>query len=311
MAVSTVRPTQAPTQAPAPAPAAPRSPSSSPAPAASGYRRQRFLSWLGVHSVAVVLSIGFVAPVVFIILTAFMSDHQALTRDLWPQSWHWDNFAKVFQQAPLLQYLFNSMLYAVLATALMLVSSVPVAYALSRMKWRGRNAVFYLTIVTMMLPPQVIAVPLYVLWAHLHMTGTLWPLILPNLFGDAFSIFLMRQFLITIPQSYSDAARVDGASELTTLLKVILPMAKPGIAAAALFSFLNAWNDYFGPLLYAGENSSNWTLSLGLASFHSVHQVNWNLTMAATLLVMLPVIILFFFAQKQFIEGIKFSGVKG
>jgi multiple sugar transport system permease protein len=136
-------------------------------------------------------------------------------------------------------------------------------------------------------------------------------LIVPNLFGDAFSIFLMRQFFITIPQSYSDSARVDGASELQILLRVIVPMGKPGIAAAALFSFLNAWNDYFGPLLYTGENQANWTLSVGLASFHSVHQVEWNLTMAATVLVMLPVIVLFFFAQKQFIEGIKFSGVKG
>jgi multiple sugar transport system permease protein len=186
-----------------------------------------------------------------------------------------------------------------------------VAYALSRLKWRGRDLLFYSVIVAMLLPPQVIAIPIYVLWAHLHLTGTLWPLILPNLFGDAFSIFLMRQFLITIPQSYSDSARVDGASELQILLRVIVPMGKPGIAAAALFSFLNAWNDYFGPLLYTGENQANWTLSVALASFHSVHQVQWNLTMAATVLVMLPVIVLFFFAQKQFIEGIKFSGVKG
>ncbi|MDN5667743.1 MAG: carbohydrate ABC transporter permease [Renibacterium salmoninarum] len=170
---------------------------------------------------------------------------------------------------------------------------------------------FYLVIVAMLLPPQVIAVPMYVVWAKMGLTGTLWPLILPNLLGDAFSIFLLRQFLITIPQSYSDSARVDGASELSILFRVILPMAKPGIAAAALFSFLNTWNDYFGPLLYTGENQGNWTLSLGLASFRGVHQVQWNLTMAATVLVMLPVIILFFLAQKQFIEGIKFSGVKG
>jgi multiple sugar transport system permease protein len=211
----------------------------------------------------------------------------------------------------MLTYLFNSLLYAVLSTSLMLVSSVPVAYGLSRLKWRGRELLFYSVIVAMLLPPQVIAIPIYVLWAHLHLTGTLWPLILPNLFGDAFSIFLMRQFLITIPQSYSDSARVDGASELQILLRIIVPMGKPGIAAAALFSFLNAWNDYFGPLLYTGENQANWTLSVALASFHSVHQVQWNLTMAATVLVMLPVIVLFFLAQKQFIEGIKFSGVKG
>jgi multiple sugar transport system permease protein len=274
-------------------------------------RRQALLSWIGLHSIAIVLVIGFMGPVVFIALTAFMDDRQALTRNLWPTSWHWENFGEVFHKAPMLQYLVNSLLYAGLATVFMLISSVPVAYALSRMKWRGRNAVFYLVIIAMMVPPQVMAVPMYVLWAKVDLTGTLWPLIIPNLFGDAFSIFLLRQFLITIPQSYSDAARVDGASEVGTLFRVILPMAKPGIAAAALFSFLNTWNDYFGPLLYAGENQANWTLSLGLASFQGLHQVQWNLTMAATLLVMLPVVILFFLAQKQIIEGVKFSGVKG
>jgi multiple sugar transport system permease protein len=271
----------------------------------------RFLAWLALHAVAVAIAIAFIAPLVFILLTAVMTDQQALTPDLWPRVWRWDNYLAVFRAAPLLMYLGNSLLYAVLSTALMLLSSVPVAYAMSRLRWRGRDLLFYSVIVAMLLPPQVIAIPIYVLWAHLHLTGTLWPLILPNLFGDAFSIFLMRQFLITIPQSYSDSARVDGASELQILLRVILPMGKPGVAAAALFSFLNAWNDYFGPLLYTGENQSNWTLSVALASFHSVHQVQWNLTMAATVLVMLPVIVLFFFAQKQFIEGIKFSGVKG
>ena len=271
----------------------------------------RFLAWLGTHAIAVAFSIAFLAPIVFILLTAVMTDQQALTPDLWPRVWRWDNYIAVFRAAPLLTYFGNSLLYAVLSTVLMLLSSLPVAYALSRLRWRGRDLLFYSVIVAMLLPPQVIAIPIYVLWAHLHLTGTLWPLILPNLFGDAFSIFLMRQFLITIPQSYSDSARVDGASELQILLRVILPMGKPGVAAAALFSFLNAWNDYFGPLLYTGENQSNWTLSVALASFHSVHQVQWNLTMAATVLVMLPVIVLFFLAQKQFIEGIKFSGVKG
>lgn len=274
-------------------------------------RSRKVLSWIGLHSLATALSVGFIAPIVFIFLTAVMSDQQSLTKNLWPTSWHWENFGTVFQKAPMLQYFLNSMLYAGLATAFMLISSIPVAYALARLKWRGRSTMFYLVIVAMMLPPQVIAVPMYVLWAKVGLTGTLWPLIIPNLFGDAFSIFLLRQFFITIPQSYSDSARVDGASEITTLWRVILPMAKPGIAAAALFSFLNSWNDYFGPLLYAGENSSSWTLSLGLASFRGLHQVKWNLTMAATLMVMLPVIFLFFLAQKQFIEGVKFSGVKG
>jgi multiple sugar transport system permease protein len=273
--------------------------------------RHGALQWIALHAVAVAMSIGFLAPLAFILLTSLMSDQQALTSNLWPTSWHWGNFADVFRKAPLLRYLGRSLFYSGLATVGMLISSVPVAYGLARLRWRGRTMAFYLVIVAMMLPPQVIAVPMYVLWAHLHLTGTLWPLIIPNFFGDAFSIFLLRQFLVSIPSSYTEAARLDGASEFGVLWRVVLPMARPGIAAAALFTFLRTWNDYFGPLLYTGENAQNWTLSLGLASFRSVHQVQWNLTMAATVLVMLPVIVLFFFAQKSFIEGIKLSGVKG
>jgi len=154
-------------------------------------------------------------------------------------------------------------------------------------------------------------VPLYVMYAKLHLVGTLWPLIIPNWFGDAFSIFLLRQFFMTIPEEYSDAARVDGCGELKIMLTVILRLAKPAIAAVALFSFLYAWNDFFGPLLYTGENDAHWTLSVGLANFRSLHQVEWNVTMAATLLVMIPVILLFFAAQKAFVEGVTLTGVKG
>jgi len=273
-------------------------------------RARAALSWIGLHAVAIAMAIGFIAPLLFVLLTAFMTDQQALTKELWPQQWRWENFIDVFAKAPLLRYFGQSLLYSVLATVGMLVSSVPIAYGLSRLHWRGRTWTFYLVIVAMMLPPQVIAVPMYVMWAKIGLTGTLWPLIIPNFFGDAFSIFLLRQFLISIPQSYTDAARLDGASELGVLFRIVLPMARPGLAAAALFMFLRTWNDYFGPLLYTGENPQNWTLSLGLASFRSVHQVQWNLTMAATALVMLPVIVLFFFTQKSFIEGIKLSGVK-
>ena len=257
------------------------------------------------------LAVGFLAPIVFMALTSVMTDRQSLSANLWPTVWQWSNFATVFVTAPMVRYFLNSAFYAVLGSALMLVSSVPVAYGLSRIRWRGRNVLFYAFIAAMMLPPQVIAVPMYVVWAKLHLTGTLWPLILPNLLGDPFSIFLLRQFMITIPQSYSDSARVDGASEFQIMTRVVVPMAGPGIVAAGLFSFMNAWNDYFGPLLYTGESTANWPLSLGLASFRGLHQVQWNLTMAATLLAMAPLIILFFIAQKQFVEGVRFSGVKG
>lgn len=268
-------------------------------------------SRMALYAAAVVLALCFLGPIVFIVLTSFMTDQQSLTKNLWPEVWQWQNFITVFEKAPMLVYLKNSMIYAGASTILMLVSSVPVAYGLSRLRWRGRDALFYLFIGAMFLPPQVVAVPLYVIWAKLGLTGTLWPLILPNLFGDPFSIFLLRQFLISLPQSYSDAARIDGASELQILRRIILPMARPGVIAAAIFSFMNAWNDYFGPLLYTGEATANWTLSLGLASFKGLHQVQWNLTMAATLIAMIPLVVIFLIAQRQFIEGLKFSGVKG
>ena len=163
----------------------------------------------------------------------------------------------------------------------------------------------------MMLPFQVTVVPVYVLFSKLHLIGTLWPLIIPNFLGDAFSIFLLRQFFLTIPEEYSDAARVDGCGELQILFSVFLRLAKPAIAAVALFEFLFCFNDFFGPLLYTSENSGNWTLSLGLAQFRTIYQVQWNLTMAATLLFMAPVIVVFFLAQRAFVEGVTLTGVKG
>jgi len=274
-------------------------------------KRRRRLGFVADHAVGIAVALVFLAPFVFILLQSLMTSQQALTGDLWPQSWHPSNYIEVFTKAPMLLYLRNTLLYATLATAFMLLSSIPAAYALSRLQWKGRNAAFVVVLMMMMLPPQVTQVPIYVMWTHLHLTGTLWPMILPNLLGDAFSIFLLRQFFLTIPQEYADAARVDGCSEWRVMTKVILPMAKPGIAATAMFMFFFCWNDFYGPILYTSENPDNWTISLGLASFRNLYQVQWNLTMAATILAMLPVLIVFFFAQKVFVEGITLTGVKG
>jgi len=187
-----------------------------------------------------------------------------------------------------------------------------VAYALSRLRWRGRQVAFMLVLSTLMLPPQVTIVPLYVIFVRLHWVGSLKPLIVPLFFGDAFSIFLLRQFFMTIPQELSDAARVDGASELQILTRVIVPLAKPALAAVALFQFLYSWNDFFNPLLYAGSNPNAWTLAVALQQFTALSRgVLWNLQMAASLLFVLPVIVIFVFAQKVFIEGITLTGVKG
>jgi multiple sugar transport system permease protein len=273
-------------------------------------RRRRLLLAVADNSLRIAAALIFLTPFVFIGLTSLMTNDQALSTNLWPHPFRWSNYTRVFDEAPILRYALNTMIYACLATLFMLLSSVPVAYALSRLRWKGRDAVFLLVLVAMMLPPQVTIVPMYVMWAKLGLVGSLSPLIIPNLFGDAFSIFLLRQFFLTIPESYLDSARVDGCGELRILVSVVVRLAKPAIAAVALFMFLFTFSDFFGPLLYAGDDQSHWTLSIGLAQFRTLHQVQWNLTMAATVIVMAPVIVLFFLAQKVFVEGVTLTGVK-
>jgi multiple sugar transport system permease protein len=274
-------------------------------------RRRRFLVAVADHSLLIALGIVFVTPVVFVLLTSLMTNAQALSADLWPRPFRWQNYVDVFSDAPLWRWALNSFIYAGLATIGLLLSSIPVAYAFSCLRWRGRDAVFLVVLIALMLPPQVTVVPLYVMWAKLDLVGSLWPLIIPNWLGDAFAIFLLRQFFLTIPQEYLDAARVDGCGEFRVLTRVVTRLAKPAIAAVAIFSVLYTWNDYFLPLLYLSENPDSWVTSIGLSQFRSLHQVQWNLTMAATVLVMLPVIVVFFLAQKAFVEGVTLTGVKG
>jgi multiple sugar transport system permease protein len=296
------------TSAPAVPVAAPSPPARREVP--RSVRRKRFLVSVADHSLLIAAAIAFVFPILFMLLTALMTSDQALSTKLWPDPFQWSNFSTVFDKAPMLRYGLNTLIYSGLATLFMLISSVPVAYALARLRWKGRDAVFLLVLVAMMLPPQVTIVPLYVMWAKLNLVGTLWPLILPNLFGDAFSIFLLRQFFLTIPESYLDAARVDGCGEFRILVSVVCRLAKPALAAVALFMFLFTFSDFFGPLLYAGDDEAHWTLSVGLAQFRTLHQVQWNLTMAATIMVLAPVVVLFFLAQRAFVEGVTLTGVK-
>jgi multiple sugar transport system permease protein len=275
-------------------------------------RSRPTLEWVATHVLAITVTLFFVLPFVFVALTAVMTDEQSLTRALWPNPFQWHNLVDVWHTPGFPTWWRNTLIYAVAGTALTLLSSIPVAYALACFRFRGRNLALTVVIATMMLPPQVVIVPMYLVWAQqLHLSGTLWPLIIPLAFGDAFSIFLLRQFFLTIPREYLEAAKVDGCSDLRALLRVVLPMARPAVAAVALFQFFYCWNDYFGPQIYTSENPAAWTLSYGLQTFKSAHHTNWNFTMAATLLVMAPVIILFFFAQRAFIEGVTLTGVKG
>ncbi len=191
-----------------------------------------------------------------------------------------------------------------------MLSNTLVAYGFSRINWRGRNVLFYICVGTIFLPYPVVLVALVDTFGKLHWVNTFLPLIVPAFFGNPFYIFLMRQFMLGIPRELSDAARVDGAGELQVFWKVILPLTRPAVTVVALFAAVAAWNDFLGPLLYL-HNENTYTLAIGLQFFRSTHDVSYNLLMAASTLVVLPVVVVFLFAQRFFIQGITVGGVKG
>ena len=274
-------------------------------------KRKKMLNSVARHSLLIAVAIVFLSPFIFVIFTSLMTRDQALTRAIWPHPFRWENYADVLRDEPLLRWTWNTFLIAFLSSVGVVISCAPPAYALSRMRFRGRNLVFLLVLSTMMLPIQVTIIPLYVLFSHLGWIGSLKPLIIPGFFGDAFSIFLLRQFFMTIPSALTDAARVDGASELRLMLRVVVPLAKPALVAVFLFNFLYCWNDLFAPLLYLGANPDSYTISLGLSEFRSSRHVDYELMMAACVLFTLPVTVLFFLAQRAFVEGVTVTGVKG
>lgn len=264
------------------------------------------------HSVAIAVAIGCLVPFLIVVFTSVMSQRQASAGDFLPKGIHLHNFIDVFHEMAFARDLWNTVLYAVLSSIGVLLSSIPVAYALSHMHWRGRNAVFVLVLATMMIPDQITSLPLYVLYSRLGWVGTLKPLIVPGFFIDAFSIFLLRQFFMTVPHETIEAARIDGASEWQILTRVMMPMVKPALAAVGLFQFLYAWNDFYNPLLYTGNNARGQTLAVAISQLGSSgHIASYQLEMAAALMFLLPVLIIFFFAQRVFIEGINLTGVKG
>ncbi len=207
-------------------------------------------------------------------------------------------------------YLRNSTLVAILSVAGMTASSAISAYGFSRLRWRGRDAVFLLVLATLMIPPVVIMAPLFLLFKKLGIIGTLLPLWLPMCFGGGFSIFLLRQFYLTIPRELDEAARIDGCSHWGVFARIILPSALPALAAVALMQFIASWNDFLGPLLFL-NHQDQYTLSLGLHMFNEQHgQTPWNLVMAASCITVAPVLVVYIFARRWFVEGVAATGIK-
>jgi multiple sugar transport system permease protein len=222
----------------------------------------------------------------------------------------WDNYPRALKTFPFLLYTCNTLFIAVSVVIGTLLSASLVAYGFSRVQWRGRNAMFVLVLATMMLPDQALVLPRFIMFRHMGWIGTFKPLIVPAFFGTAFDIFLLRQFFLTLPGELSDAARIDGCSELGILWRIIVPLSKPALATVALLTFIWAWLDFMGPLVYLNDERM-YTLALGLAAFLGRHGADWSGLMAAGTVVIAPIIVIFFFAQRTFIRGIALTGMKG
>jgi multiple sugar transport system permease protein len=237
------------------------------------------------------------------------ADRAALTRHI---SIRWGNFAKAIDAMKLFpSYLKNTLILCLLTVIGTVCSSTLVAYGFARIEWPGRDKVFLIVMATMMVPFPVVMVPLFTMFKSMGFIGTLKPLWVPTFFAGAFNVFLLRQFFRTIPKDLSESARIDGCSELRIFLQIILPLAKPAIAVVALFQFMGTWNDFLGPLIYLTEQK-DFTLALGLQAYQSQSGgTQWHYLMAASSMIVLPVIVLFFLAQRTFIEGISMTGLKG
>ncbi|MBA2519398.1 MAG: carbohydrate ABC transporter permease [Chloroflexia bacterium] len=264
--------------------------------------------WL--YLILVVLSILFMIPFAWLVLTSLKPENELFAGTLLPTRFTLDNYRDVLNNSPVLRWFGNTLLVSVLAVVSVVFSSALVAFGFSRVRFRGRSALFALVIATYMLPVGVTLIPTFLIWNQLGFVGTFVPLWAGNLFGSAFYIFMLRQFLLTIPQDLADAARVDGAGYLRIFRDIMLPLIQPALIAVAIFEFQAKWNDLLTPLIYLNRPAM-YTMALGLTSFKSEFEMQWAVWMAASVIFTLPMILLFFLAQRFFVEGVTLTGIKG
>lgn len=289
-------------------------------PAKSGsLSASKLLSRVLIYTTLIVLGITWIFPLYWMATSSLKDDPQIYTVPpvLIPNPAFWNNFYDAWTRFDFNRAAFNSVfLYTVPVTIFTLASSMIVAYGFAKIPWRGRDAIFWICIATMMLPWQVTMVPLFIIFKNLGWINTYWPFVVPSLFGSAYFIFLLRQFFMGIPEELSDAARIDGSNDFGILWRIILPLSKPAIAVVLLFRFLWSWNDYLGPLIYINSEAMQplalaiyrmrtLALSMGTTAMAYPH------LMAVSTLVALPIILIFIFAQRTFIEGISTTGLKG
>lgn len=259
-------------------------------------------------------AILFIAPIVWMLSTAFKSsDRIYVMPPQWiPSPFTLENFKQVFVKMDFLLYLKNTAVISILTVAGQLISVPLIVYSITKIQWKGAKIIFTLVLITMMIPWQVTQIPMFATWSKLGFTNTIVPLVLPAFFGTPYYIYLMRQFMKSIPNSFIDAASIDGAGDLRILYQIIIPLCRPIMVTVALLVFIASWNDFNGPLMYL-QQSDQYTLSVGLQNVMSDNTLKrqYGLVMAAVTLFSVPLMVVFAIFQKQFISGIAAGGVKG
>ncbi len=277
-------------------------------------RRRNIVKNIITYIVLTLLSFIFVFPFLWMLFTALKTPEELLkgAQSFFPKNPQWKNFVTAITLIPFWLYLKNSMLIVILVVVGTVFSSTTAAYAFAKLSWKGRDKWFIVMLSTLMIPLQVILIPTFIMYAKIGWLGTKLPLIVPAFFGGgaAFYIFMIRQFFKNIPKDLTESALIDGANHFQIFFRIMLPLSKPAIITVALFTFMGTWNDYFGPLIFL-SNPEDWTLAIGLRAFQTQYGGRFDLMMAASLLIMLPTLIIFFLTQKTFIEGISFTGIKG
>lgn len=282
---------------------------------AKSVRRVHLRRAMGDALAYVLLGIGgviMVVPFLWMLSTAVKPEGEVF---LYPPEWipHplvWSNFAQATTEFPFALATFNSLLVATLTAVGQLLSCSLAAFAFARFRFPGRNVLFAIVMATIMIPSAVTLIPVFVVMKQLGWIDTLYPLIVPSFTGGAFGTLLLRQFFKTIPSEYDDSARLDGASSTRILWSIYVPLAKPALATLAVFTFMTSWNDFITPLIYL-STPTHMTLTVGLSYFQGQYNTQWNLMMAATLISVVPILLLYSFAQRYFIQGITMTGLKG
>jgi multiple sugar transport system permease protein len=290
----------------------PASPVAGPAPVRPRPRRRwRWLPFSPWHLLLMPVALVFVLPLVQMVLTSFMSDAEInrFPPRLIPTSLHLAGYVGVLTEAPILHWLLNTVIVSTISIVAHLVLCSMAGYGFARLKFPGRSFGFFAIVATIMIPPQLLMIPTYLMFARLGVLDTLAAAFIPWL-ASAFGIFLMRQFFLSLPRELEDAARIDGCTTFGVFWRVVLPLAKPALATLAIFTLLSSWNDLVWPLI-AISNEQNYTLQLGLTSFQGTRRTQWSLLMAGNVIATMPLIAAFVVAQRHFVATMTFSGLKG